>query len=106
MVLLDYIREIERMLNEMMPWMYWKSELLLFYISFFTFLTFIAIVNLKKGSNSRIGVLRMPLTLGDRVFISIALFIVTMLLMNALNLPLYLILLFSSLVSIFFFWRG
>lgn len=106
MVLINYLQDIEKILNEIMPWMYWKGEVFAFYIAFFLFLALLAIISLKKSSNLRAGILKIPLTLGDRVFISIALFILTMLAMNALNLPLQVTLIISSLIALLIYWRG
>ncbi|MEM1584588.1 MAG: DUF2160 family membrane protein [Nitrososphaerota archaeon] len=85
------LESFELWLNEMMPWMYWKGEVALFFIFFFSFLTILAIYNIKKPSNPRSGILRIPTTLGDRIFVSVVIFIAVMLTVAALGLPLYLL---------------
>ncbi|MDW8084517.1 MAG: DUF2160 family membrane protein [Candidatus Caldarchaeum sp.] len=100
------LSEIENFLNSLMPWMYWKAELVLFLAGFFSFLTFLAVLSLKRPSNARVGILRIPTTLGDRVFISAVSLIAIMLSFMALGLEWYFILLVGIPIVFLIMWRG
>lgn len=99
------VEGIETWLNDAMPWMYWKGEVVIFLICFFLFLTTLAIYSVKKPSNPRSGFLRIPTTLGDRIFISVVILIATLLTIQALDLPLYLLTV-AILIMVLILYRG
>jgi len=97
---------IEHWLNEVMPWMYWKVEVILFLVGFFSFLVVLAVVSTKKQSNPKIGFLKIPTTTGDKVFISAVLFVAIMLIILAIGLPWYLTLIIGAPIITIIFLRG
>jgi predicted small integral membrane protein len=97
---------LEQWLNEIMPWMYWKYEVMLFLIGFFVFLVILAIVSVKRQSNPKMGCLKIPVTLGDKVFISAVTIIAIMLIVLAIGLPWYLIIIIGIPTTAIIFLRG
>lgn len=97
---------IENTLNEAMPWMFWKGEVLIFLLCFFAFLGLLAAVSVKKPSNPRTGFLRIPTTLGDRVFISVVILVVTMLVICGVGLPWYVTLIIGAPIVVLILLKG
>jgi len=97
---------LEQWLNEKMPWMYWRYEVILFLICFFGFLTTLAIISVKKQSNPKIGLLKIPTTLGDKVFMSTITIIAIMLIVLAIGLPWYLIIIVGTPIVAIILLRG
>lgn len=100
------ISAIEGWLNESMPWMYWKGEVFIFLIGFFGFLAWLAYISVRKPSNPKTGFLKIPLTRGDRVFISVVLLVATMLAVLGLGLLWYVIFVIGIPIIIVIWLKG
>ena len=85
--MIDVIHLLGDELNKIMPWMFWRGEVIIFLIGFFVFLGILGYISRRRPLNSRIGLLKIPLTLGDRVFVSTVLLITTLLIILALGIP-------------------
>ncbi len=59
----------------MVAWMYWTLPTMITICIFFIFLLIIAVLDLKKRSTPRKGFLPFPTTRGDRIFISVIIWI-------------------------------
>lgn len=100
------LMKLEIFLNEKMPWMFWKGEVFIFLICFFVFLGFLAMISVRKPSNPRTGFLKIPTTLGDRVFISIALLVIIMLIVCGIGLPWYVVFITGTPIIILILLKG
>jgi len=60
----------------MLEWMYWTPQTLTTILGLFCVLLIMAILDVKKPSSPRKGILPIPTTRGDRVFIGIILCII------------------------------
>ncbi len=102
----NLLSDIERWLNELMPWMYWKGEVLIFLIGFFVFLALLAYISVRKPSNPKTGFLKIPLTRGDRIFVSAVLLVATMLTVLSLGMPWYIIFVIGIPIIIIIWLKG
>jgi len=100
MYLAGFLQTIEEELNKAMPWMYWKGEIFLFIICFFIFLGILGYISYRWPSNPKVGILRIPLSRGVKIFLSAVFLIATMLVIISVGLPWYLTLIVGSLLVI------
>lgn len=101
-----WLQTLESILNEFMPWMYWKGEVAVFLVAFFFFLLFLAVVSLRMSSEPRRGIFGLKTTLGDRIFLAVALLVAVMLITAALNLPWFTTLIIGTPLVIIVLLKG